>query len=109
MPDECVPYDATLFTICAAYYQIKETKKANELARKLFDICEGDLKIYNSQKANHRIAFGREINQSKEVLRRLTGITQQFKQEELSKEFMDRITKIIPAEELMPQREEANP
>jgi hypothetical protein len=94
-----------LFTVCAAYYQIKETKKANELARKLFDICEGDLKIYNAQKGNHRIAFGREINQAKEVLRRLVGVTQQFNQEELSKEFMSRITSVIPAEELMPSNE----
>jgi len=109
MPDENVPYDATLFTICAAYYQIKETKKANELAKKLFDICEGDLKIYNSQRGNHRVAFGREINQAKEVLKRLVGITQQFKQDDLSKDFMNRITQVIPAEELMPEGERANP
>lgn len=103
MPDENIPYDATIFTICAAYYQIGETKKGNELAAKLFDIFEGDLKIYNEQKGNHRIAFGREINQAKEIMRRLTGLTQQFKQQELSQSFMKRMSAIMPPEEMMPE------
>jgi hypothetical protein len=102
MPDENVPYDATIFTICAAYYQIKEVEKANALAKKLFEICEGDLKIFNAQRGNHRVAFGREINQAKEILKRLTGLTSQFKQENLSKDFMQRMSSIIPPEELMP-------
>ncbi|MGZ4098337.1 MAG: DUF2723 domain-containing protein, partial [Bacteroidia bacterium] len=102
MPDENVPYDATIFTICAAYYQVGDTQKANELAKKLFDIFEGDLKIYNAQKGNHRIAFNREINQSKEILRRLTSLTQQFKQNDLSKGFMQRMQAIMPPEEINP-------
>jgi hypothetical protein len=105
MPDENIAYDATIFTICAAYYQINENKTANELAKKLFDIFEGDLKIYNNQKGVHRVAFGREMNQAKEILKRLAGLTQQFKQEELSKEFVNRLTKVIPQDELMPQSE----
>jgi hypothetical protein len=109
MPDENIPYDATIFTICAAYYQLHENKIANDLAKKLFDIFEGDLKIYNAQKGNHRIAFSREMNQSKEILKRLTGLTQQFKQEELSKEFINRLSRVIPAEELMPQSEQQAP
>jgi hypothetical protein len=102
MPDENVPYDATIFTICAAYYQVNETQKANELAKKLFDIFEGDLKIYNEQKGNHRVAFGREINQAKEILRRLTGLTQQFKQNDLSKGFMQRMQAVMPPEDINP-------
>ncbi len=109
MPDENIAYDASIFTVCAAYYQLNENKIANELAKKLFDIFEGDLKIYNSQKGNHRIAFGREMNQAKEILKRLAGLTQQFKQEELSKSFVDRLSRIIPAEELMPQSEQQAP
>ncbi|MEO6305770.1 MAG: DUF2723 domain-containing protein [Bacteroidia bacterium] len=106
MPDENIPYDATIFTICAGYYQINETKKANELAKKLFDIFEGDLKIYNAQKPAHRVAFGREVNQCKELLKRLTGMAQQFKQDALSKEFMTRISAIIPPEELAPEEQQ---
>jgi hypothetical protein len=100
MPDENIPYDASIFTICAAYYQLNDTKKGNELAKKLFDIFEGDLKVYNSQKGNHRVAYGREINQAKEIMKRLTGLTQQFKQDALSKEFISRLSAIIPPEEL---------
>ena len=106
MPDENIPYDATIFTICAGYYQIGEIKKANELAKKLFDIFEGDLKIYNAQKPAQRVAFGREVGQCKEIMKRLTGMSQQFKQEALSKEFISRLSAIIPAEELAPEGQE---
>lgn len=103
MPDENISYDATIFTVCAAYYQLGETKIANELAKKLFTIFEGDLKIYNEQKGNHRIAFNREMNQAKEIMRRLTGLTQQFKQPELSAEFLKRMQAVIPPEEINPE------
>jgi tetratricopeptide (TPR) repeat protein len=103
MPDENIPFDATIFTVCAGYYQINEIKKANELAKKLFDIFEGDLKIYNAQNPKRRVAFGREINQCQEILKRLTGLTQQFKQNELSKDFMARVSAIIPPEEIAPE------
>jgi len=106
MPDENVPYDGSIYTICAAYYQINEPEKGNALAKKLFDIFEGDLIIYNKQKGNHRIAYGREVDQAKEIMRRLVGITDQFKQEKLSKEFMQRLQKIVPPEELMPQEDQ---
>jgi len=106
MPDENVAYDATVFTICGAYYQLKETKFANELAKKLFDIFEGDLKVYNLQKPNRRAAFQREMNQAKEILKRLAGLTQQYKQDALSKEFVQRLSAIIPPEELMPEGEQ---
>jgi tetratricopeptide (TPR) repeat protein len=103
MPDENIPFDATIFTVCAGYYQINEIKRANELANKLFDIFEGDLKIYNAQNPKRRVAFGREINQSQEILKRLTGLTQQFKQNDLSKDFMTRVSAIIPPEEIAPE------
>jgi tetratricopeptide (TPR) repeat protein len=109
MPDTNVPYDASLFTITAGYFQIGETKKAAELAKDLFAIYEGDLKVYNAQKAIHRAAFGREINQCKEIMRRLVSLTMQFKQEDLQKDFMARLQAIVPPEELMPPQEQAQP
>ncbi|MCE3229312.1 MAG: formate-dependent nitrite reductase, rane component [Bacteroidetes bacterium] len=102
MPDENVPYDATVFTICAGYYQLNDTKTANDLAKKLFDIFEGDMNIYNSLPSNRRAAFSREIGQAKEILKRLTSVTGQFKQTELSQSFMKRLTAIIPPDELNP-------
>lgn len=103
MPDSNIPYDASIYTICASYYEIGETKKANELAKKLFDIFEGDLRIYTVQKPNHRSAYGRDIAQAKEILKRLTGLAQQYKQEELTKNFMNRIQGVLSPDDLAPE------
>ena len=103
MPDENIPYDASIYTICASYYEIGEMKKGNALAKKLFDIFEGDLRIYSAQKPNHRSAYGRDMNQAKEILKRLTGLAQQHKQEDLTKNFMSRIQGILSPEDLSPQ------
>jgi len=109
MPDENIPFDATIFTMCGAYYELGKIEKANMLAKKLFDIFEHDLKIYNVQKPNRRTAYSREMNQAKEILKRLTGITQQYKQEDLSKEFMSRLNGVMTQEDLMPAAESQMP
>lgn len=109
MPDENIPYDATIYTICGAYYEIGETKKGGELAKKLFDIFEGDLRIYNKQKGMHRSAYGRDISQAKEILKRLTGLAQQYNQDEMAKEFMSRLRGVMSAEDLNPQSESQLP
>jgi len=101
MPDENIAYDATIFTICAAYYQLNENKIANGLANKLFDIFEGDLKIYSTQKGGHRAAFGREMNQAKEILVRLTVIAKQNNQQELFDAFTKRALKSMAPEDFI--------
>jgi tetratricopeptide (TPR) repeat protein len=103
MPDEIVPYDATIFTICASYYELKDYQKANELARKLFSIYEGDLRIYNVQEPNRRYAYRNDMNQAKEILRRLTGLAQQFGQDQLYDEFIKRLPAVMSEEDLNPQ------
>lgn len=111
MPDANVRYEATLYTIIAGYYQIGNMKKATDLSAKLFDIYENDLRVYQSQTSIHRAAFGREIDQAKEIMRRLVMLAEQFKQEAHSKDLMKRLTAIVPMEELMPeeQRQQAQP
>ncbi len=109
MPDENIPYDATVFTICGVYYQLKDFKTANKLAKKLFDIFEGDLRVYNSQESNRKMAYGRDMGQAKEILKRLTGLAEQFKQDSLSKDFMKRISNVMTAEDLEPPAEETQP
>lgn len=103
MPDENVPYDGTLFTAAAGYYQLGETAKANELSKRIFSIYENDYKVYTSQKQPHRSGFGREIRQATEIMKRFVMLSQQFKQEALAKEFMARLQAIVPAEELAPE------
>ncbi len=102
MPDENIPYDATIFTICAAYYEVGDTKTANELAKKLFDIFAGDLRIYNAQKPNRRNAYARDVNQAKEILKRVTSLTQQFKQDAVYKEFMGKLNGLLSPEDFEP-------
>lgn len=109
MPDENIPYDVTIFSVCASYYEIKDFETANKLAKKLFDIYEGDLRIYNAQKPNRRAAYGRDMNQAKEILRRLVSLTYQFKQENLAKEFSARIQTVMSAEDLAPISEPQMP
>lgn len=105
MPDENVRYESTLYTIIAGYYQIGNMTKATSLSSKLFDIYENDLKVYKAQKSIHRVAFNREMEQAKEVMRRLVMLAEQFNQEAYSKDLMKRLTANIPMEELMPQGE----
>lgn len=106
MPDANVRYEATLYTIVADYYQIGNMKKATDLSLKLFEIYENDYKVYRSQKPSHRIAFRREMEQAKEIMRRLVMLAEQFKQDEHSKVLMGRLTAIVPMEELAPEEEQ---
>ena len=109
MPDANVRFEATLYTIIAGYYQLGKMDKAMKLSTQLFDIFENDLKVFNKQKAVHRSSFNREIGQSKEIMRRLTMLADQFRQEAYSKELMKRLTANVPMEELMPQEQQGQP
>lgn len=109
MPDETVPFDGTIYTICAEYYQIGDIKKGNELAKKLFDIQLNDLNVYNSQKPRHRVAFGREMEQCKDIMRRLYTLAVEFKQKDLEDQFLKGLQANIPPEELMPQDAQQGP
>ncbi len=100
MPDENIPFDATLFSVCSAYYQIGKTDKANALSKKLFDIFEGDLKVYRSLKPKHLPAFYRDMEQAKEILRRLHNLARDFKQSELEKNYWQRLQALLSPEEL---------
>lgn len=100
MPEQNVPYDATVYTLCMAYYQAGNNKRANEIAERLFTMLENDLKYYNKLPNKHRSAYGREIRQAKDILTRLVTITQVYKEPELSKKFSTRVMGVIPPEEL---------
>ena len=106
MPDANVRYEATLYTVIAGYYQIGNMKKALALSDKLFDIYENDYKVYRSQKQKHRAAFNREIDQAKEIMRRLVMLAEQFKQTDYSKKLTTRLTNAVPMDELMPPEQQ---
>ncbi len=109
MPDENIPFDATVYSITGAYYELRKFDKANALAKKMFDIYEADLRIYLAQKPHRRPAYQRDITQAKEILKRLTGLAQEFGQKELADQFMNRLTSVMGPEEFAPMGEPQMP
>jgi len=99
--EENVPYDPSVFTIAACYYQIGDTVTANKLSKKLFDIMEHDLQVYNSLKIVDQIAYTREMRQCKDIMQRLASLTMQFNQKQLSDDFVNRLSKYLTKEDLM--------
>ncbi|MFO0321821.1 MAG: DUF2723 domain-containing protein [Bacteroidota bacterium] len=99
MPDANVRFEATIYTVIAGYYQLGKMDKATKLSTQLFDIFENDFKVYTSQKTSHRASFNREIEQAKELMKRLTMLAEQFNQEAYYKELMKRLTEIVPIPE----------
>jgi hypothetical protein len=96
MPEETVPYDASLYNICRLYYELGDTANANKISKKLFDIFEGDLGIYNVQEAHHKSAYRAEIKQATEILKSLTAIAQHYKQRDLIDDYVRRLSRVLP-------------
>ncbi len=86
MPEGNIPYDATIYSLVVTYYQLGANEKANKLAKRLFDIFEGDMKYYMGLGSKGQ-AFGREMRQSQEIMNRLTYMAKQNKQDTLGKDF----------------------
>ncbi len=108
MPDENIPFDATIFSLVLVvnYYDLGDYTKANALAKKLFSIFESDLRIYEAQIPKRKYAYGREINQSKELMKRLTGLAQQYRQDAVYKEFLSKLQNVLSPEDLNPPAQE---
>ncbi|MBS1646461.1 MAG: DUF2723 domain-containing protein [Bacteroidetes bacterium] len=103
MPKETIPYDPTVYSICLAYFQAGQNAKAKPLAEDLFTMFESDMRFYNKLSANHRSAYGSEINRSKQLMMMLTSIADNFNEKEMAKNFKQRVTAVIPAEDLQQQ------
>jgi tetratricopeptide (TPR) repeat protein len=102
-PEENVPFDGTIFSITIAYYQAGADKKANDLANKLFDNFEKNMKYYGSFKSRDRVQFTSDIERTQEIMERLIYFTDMFKQPELSKKFEARYNKMLQTYGLSPK------
>jgi tetratricopeptide (TPR) repeat protein/MFS family permease len=102
-PEENVPFDGTIFSIAIAYYQAGADKKANDLANKLFDNFEKNMKYYGSFKSRDRVSFISDIERTQEIMERLIYFTDMFKQPELSKKFEARYNTILQTYGLSPK------
>lgn len=105
MPDENIPFDATMYAACVAYYEMGDYKSANDLSKKLFEIFEGDLQIYNAQKGTRRYAYQRDVSQAKDILKNLVSLAQSYHQDALYKELMGKISGVLSPEDMNPSTE----
>ena len=100
MPEAIIPYDATMYSICLAYFQAGENKKAKDIAEKLFTMFEGDLRFYNRLSSLHKAAYGSEISRARQLMIALVSVCYNFKEEALGKSFEQRLPAVIPQEEM---------
>ena len=98
MPDDHIPFDATMYTVCAAWYSLGDFKTADMLAKQLFDIFEHDLNVYKSLSFQDQASFGRDIQQSEDVLKGLSQLTEQYNSK-WAKEFLKRASVIVTPDE----------
>ncbi len=68
------------------------------LAKQLFDIFEHDLNVYKSLSFQDQASFGRDIQQSEDVLKGLSQLTEQYNSK-WAKEFLKRASVIVTPDE----------
>lgn len=92
MPEENIPYDATIFSVTVAYFQAGANTKGVPLAKKVFEIFEEKMKYFVSIGTRASMPYRREMDQAKDIMQKLVYLTRNFKEEQLAKEFQDRAT-----------------
>jgi hypothetical protein len=102
MPEETVPFDATMYSIVISYYQAGENKKASPLAQKLFTLFEGDLRYYNKLPSIHKAAYGGEMRRAKELMISLMQVARANGETALAKDFESRLPAVIPPDDMAP-------
>ncbi|MFI5140800.1 MAG: DUF2723 domain-containing protein [Bacteroidia bacterium] len=106
MPEVNIPYDATMYSICLAYFEAGENKKAAAIAEKLFTMFEGDLRFYNKLSNLHKAAYGSEINRARQLMVALVSVCYNYKENTLAKSFEQRLPAVIPQEEMPGYKEQ---
>jgi len=88
-PGEKFPYDVFMLPFVEAYYKAGAIDKANNLAEKMANIYDEDIRYINS--LSHRIANGysEDVQQAFGILQRLSQLTKQYKQDKLHKKIDD--------------------
>jgi hypothetical protein len=90
MPEENIPYDATLYTAVLCRYQLNQNKEANELAQKLFSVFESDMNFYLGLRMQQQVSYQREMEQCQAIMSRMSSIAKTYNEPELAKNFMAR-------------------
>lgn len=94
-PNRNIPYDYEDFDIAATYYEANAPEKANAIIRKLADLTIERLDYYVKLPTYLSDGLDRERQRQMAILSNCVHIAKQYKQEDLSKELDDRLSKLI--------------
>ncbi|HEV7229776.1 MAG TPA: hypothetical protein VGO45_00525, partial [Bacteroidia bacterium] len=100
MPERNVPYDGAMYYVLGTWYQAGGGEKCNALAKRLFDINEGELRYCAAVKrAKPSENLSSPARQAGSILQGLVQLAEQFKQDALAKEFKQRFAELQPLAE----------
>lgn len=89
------PYDGPVVMLAYDYYQLKDVKKANPLAKKLFDQFEKELEYYHSLDAANAAYYTNQEVQDTRILEQLNYFAGTVGQQaDLAKDFQARLDKL---------------
>ncbi len=88
------PYDGSVVMLDRTYFEAGDFKKADTLAKELFNVFESDLIYYNSLTGANAVYYSDETQNFEVILQQLTYFCQQYKQDSLEKTFEARLEKL---------------
>jgi len=91
IPETTAPYDYFSFEMSQLYYEAKDFKRANELAKKVFDLFEDDLRYYHTLDKENQTYYGRDMQECEGIMERLQYLAQMNNQNDVAKDFKGRI------------------
>ncbi len=105
MPDENVPFDASLMNTVIAYYKMKDLNKGTELSNKIFSIMEGDYNFYSKLDRRNQVPYGREMQQAEQVMAQLTQQAMVYNNGKHAADLEKRFRNLFGQSPLAPQQE----
>ena len=101
MPEKNVPYNFFMLPIAEGFYRAGEPEKANKIVERLTDIYEDDLNYYLSLTDSYAKQTKTESQRAMSVLQRMLNLSKIYKQDTLSKNIEERVSKLHDAYTLL--------
>ncbi|HSY75600.1 MAG TPA: DUF2723 domain-containing protein, partial [Bacteroidia bacterium] len=95
--EQSCPYDGPVVIMAYDYYQLKDFKKANALANKMFDQTEKELRYYHTLDAVNNTYYSNAIMDDTRMLQQLQYFAGGAAQTDVAKNFTDRLEKLDKA------------
>jgi len=89
--EKSCPYDGPVVMLDYDYYQLKQYNKANELAKKMFDTFEQNLRYYHSLEPVNANYYSPQVEQASVLLERLQYFAETSGQADIAKGFKSRL------------------